>query len=183
MGKIPLRIYHLFIVFWLHWVFVAVHRFSLVWQAGASLHWFAGFLLQRLLQWSTGQTHRLQQLQHGGSVAAVCGLSCLAACGVLVHRPAIELGSFSLQDGFLTTGPPEKFENYLLFKVALLKYSSYNSPMYSVQFNSFQHFMSLCNHRHYLILEDFFVPLKIISYPLIVNPHLSPYLSLILLKP
>ena len=91
-------------------------------------------------------------MQHGGSVAAVCGLSCLAACGVLVHRPAIELGSFdkasayggfyelgsfSLQDGFLTTGPPEKFENYLLFKVALLKYSSYNSPMYSVQFNSF----------------------------------------------
>ena len=34
MGMIPLRIYHLFIVFWLHWVFVAVHRFSLVWQAG-----------------------------------------------------------------------------------------------------------------------------------------------------
>ena len=71
------------------------------------------------------QTHRLQQLQHAGSVVAVCGLSCLAACGVLVHLPAIELGSSSLQDGFLTTGPPRKFENCLLFKVALLKYSSY----------------------------------------------------------
>ena len=78
-------------------------------------------------------THRLQWLQPAGSVAAVCGPSCLAACGVLVHPPAVELGSFSLQDGFLTTGPLGKFENYLLFKVALLKYSSYTIHFTHVQ--------------------------------------------------
>ena len=37
-----------------------------------------------------------------------CGLSCPAACGILVPRPGIEPVSPALEGGFLTTGPPGK---------------------------------------------------------------------------
>ena len=43
--------------------------------------------------------------EHVGSVAAVCGLSCPVACGILVPQPGIEPGSPALQGRFLTTGP------------------------------------------------------------------------------
>ena len=49
--------------------------------------------------------HRLW-LWYMGSVAAVCGLSCSAACGSLVPWPGIEPASPALQGGFLINGPP-----------------------------------------------------------------------------
>ena len=47
---------NLFIYFWLHWVFIAARRLSLVAESGSySLLWCAGFSLQwLLLLWSTG---------------------------------------------------------------------------------------------------------------------------------
>ena len=55
-------------------------------------------------------------LGYTGSAVAVLGfplvlhgLSCLAACGILVPRPWIEPTSPALEAGFLTTGPPGKF--------------------------------------------------------------------------
>ena len=38
----------------------------------------------------------------------VCGLSCPAACGILVPRPGIKPESPALEGGFFTTGPPGK---------------------------------------------------------------------------
>ena len=49
------------------------------------------------------------------SAVAVHGLSCPAACGILVPRPGIEPASPALEGGFLTTGPPGKspmFSNF-----------------------------------------------------------------------
>ena len=46
---------------------------------------------------------------HGtGSAVTVLGLSCSAACGILVPHPRIKLMSPALQGRFLTTGPPGK---------------------------------------------------------------------------
>ena len=42
------------------------------------------------------------------SVVAVLGLSCSAACGILVPHPGIKFESLALQGKFLTTGPPGK---------------------------------------------------------------------------
>ena len=44
-----------------------------------------------------------------GSVVAVHGFSCSAACRILVSQPGIELEFPALQGRFLTTGPPGKF--------------------------------------------------------------------------
>ena len=60
---------YLFIYFWLHWVFVAVHGLSLVAASrGYSLLWCAGFSLRWLL-WlrSTGSRPQAQQLWLAGS--------------------------------------------------------------------------------------------------------------------
>ena len=43
-----------------------------------------------------------------GSAAVVRGLSCPAACGILVPRPGMEPVSPALEGGFFTTGPPGK---------------------------------------------------------------------------
>ena len=43
-----------------------------------------------------------------GSVVAAHGLSCPAACGLLVSRPGIKCTSPALEGRFLTTGPPGK---------------------------------------------------------------------------
>ena len=66
--------------------------------------------------WSTGPSlhhsdpslgHRLSSCD-GGSAVAVHGLSCPAACGILVPWSGIELTSSALQGGSLTTGPSGK---------------------------------------------------------------------------
>ena len=46
-----------------------------------------------------------------GSVVVAHGLSCHAACGILVPRPGIEPESPALEGGFLTTGPPGKSQH------------------------------------------------------------------------
>ena len=75
------NIYLFIIYFWLCWVFVATC--GLLSSCGA---------------WAP-------ELE--GSVVAACGLSCPAACGILVPWPGIEPAS-PLEGGFLTTGPPGK---------------------------------------------------------------------------
>ena len=47
-------------------------------------------------------------LRRTSSVVVACGLSCPAACGILVPQPGIEPMSPALEDGFFTTGPPGK---------------------------------------------------------------------------
>ena len=47
-------------------------------------------------------------------LVAARGLSCPAACGILVPRPGIEPASPALAGGFLTTGPPGKSPERIL---------------------------------------------------------------------
>ena len=54
-------------------------------------------------------------LRRVSSVVVVCGLSCPAACGILVPRPGIETVSLALEDGFFTTGPPGKSQIFFRF--------------------------------------------------------------------
>ena len=49
-----------------------------------------------------------QVLGHTGAVLVVHGLSCPAACGILLPAPGIEPMSPALSGGFLTTQPPGK---------------------------------------------------------------------------
>ena len=84
-------IFYLFIYFyfWLHWVFIAVHRLSLVASRGAILCCSAGLLIARrvLFLRSTG-SRRMRSvvvacgLQSTGSVVVAHGLSCSSACGI-----------------------------------------------------------------------------------------------------
>ena len=53
-------------------------------------------------------------LRSTGSVVAEHGLSCPAACGILVPRPGIEPVSPVSAGGFLTTGPPGTSSNKVL---------------------------------------------------------------------
>ena len=46
---------------------------------------------------------------HAGSVVAANGLSCPAACGILVPQPGIEPASPALEGRLFTTGPPGKY--------------------------------------------------------------------------
>ena len=94
---------YLFIYFWLHWIFVALRRLSLVAVsggysslrcAGFSLQWLlllrstgsrcvgfssCGTLLQQL--WHVASVVVARMLQSAGSVVVAHGLSCSTACG------------------------------------------------------------------------------------------------------
>ena len=72
-----INLFILFIYFWLHWVFVAARRLSLVVASGGhSSSRCAGLsLLRPLLLWSTGS-------RRAGSVVVAHGPSCSAACGI-----------------------------------------------------------------------------------------------------
>ena len=50
----------------------------------------------------------VQTPEREGSVAAVHGLSCPPACGILILQPGIEPVFPALESGFLTTGLPGK---------------------------------------------------------------------------
>ena len=52
--------------------------------------------------------HGLWTPEFAGSVAVAHGLSCYAACGILVPQPGIEHVAPALEGRFLTTGPPGK---------------------------------------------------------------------------
>ena len=54
-----------------------------------------------------------------GSKVVVCGLSCSAACGILVPQSGIEPVFPALQGGFLTTGPPGKPQTGVLYWMRL----------------------------------------------------------------
>ena len=49
-------------------------------------------------------------------LVATCGLSCPAACGILVPQPGIEAESPALEGSFLTTGLPGKSPEELLLR-------------------------------------------------------------------
>ena len=86
-----------------HWVLAVAHRIFLTVcgvfcsKAWALLFWCTGFSLVVV-----------QGLEHAGSVVVACGLSCLWAYGNLVPQTGIQLMSPTLEDGFLTAGPPGK---------------------------------------------------------------------------
>ena len=92
LNKLLLLFLKLFIYFWLHWVFVAVHGLSLVAASGGySSLWCAGLLRWLLLLLSTGSrcmgfsscgSRALEQ----GSVVVAHGLSCSAACGIFLDQ-------------------------------------------------------------------------------------------------
>ena len=68
--------------------------------------WHADFLFSGC---GTGSRVRgLCSLRHTGSVVVAHGLSCPAACGILVPRPGIEPVSPAQEGRFSTTGPPGK---------------------------------------------------------------------------
>ena len=88
-----LYLFYFLFIFWLHRVLVAARG---IFCCGAqALHCSVRASLQ---------------LQRTGSVVVARGLSCPAACGILVPRPGMEPVSPALQDGFSTTGPPEVVE-------------------------------------------------------------------------
>ena len=122
--------------FWLHWVFVAGLRLSVVAVSGGcsflqcvvvSLRWL-------LLFQSMGSGH-------ASSVNAACRLSFPEAYGILVLCPGIEPVSPAFQCGFLTTGPPGKsWVSILPEKFLLIIWSEhivYSGEVLLVLMNSF----------------------------------------------
>ena len=93
----PHRLFHLFI-YWLRQVLVAACRL---------------FIAVRGLLSCCG----MQVPEREGSVVTARGLCCPSACGILVPRPGIKPASPALQEGFLTTGPPEKTPYRLLLSI------------------------------------------------------------------
>ena len=91
--------------FWQRWVLVVARRIfccgagSSLRGAGFSLVVVCGFSLSSCGAWAP---------EHVGSVVVAHGLSCPAACGILVPRPGTEPASSALEGRFFTTGPPGK---------------------------------------------------------------------------
>ena len=84
---------HLFLffdLFWLCWVFVALHRLSPVAVGGGAYSLFAvGRLLiavASLVEEHRLHIHELQKLQVLGSVVVAHGLSCPKACGIFPNQ-------------------------------------------------------------------------------------------------
>ena len=77
----------LFIYFWLLWIFLTARGLSPV-EANRSYSWLrcSGFSLRQLLllRCTGSRVGGLQELQHTGSVVAVCRLSCFSACGIFL---------------------------------------------------------------------------------------------------
>ena len=80
----PIRIHEFLfsiIIFWLCWVFVAVHGLSLVVASrGCSSLWCAGFSLRWLLSLQSMGSRRVS------SVVVVHGLGCSMACGIFLAQ-------------------------------------------------------------------------------------------------
>ena len=121
---LQIYLFYLFI-FWLHWVFVAAHRLSLVVVSGgySSLP-CVGFLLRRLLSLrSTGSRHAVavvvaHRLSSCGSRALECRFSSCGTRAQLLHGmwdlpgPGLKPMSPALVGGLLTTvalGKPSFF--------------------------------------------------------------------------
>ena len=92
--------------FWLRRVLVAAHG---MFVEACGLLSSCGVQLFSLSLWCAGSKVRgLRSWGHSGSLLEACGLSCPAACGILVPRPGIEPASPALEGGFFTNGPPGK---------------------------------------------------------------------------
>ena len=95
-----------------------------LWHGGSSLVVVCGFSLSSCGMGAPGCVGSVVcgiwalSLRRMSSVVVVCGLSCPAACGILVSRSGIELASPALEGGFFTTGPPGKS---LCFFISLLR--------------------------------------------------------------
>ena len=79
-------------------LFVVVHGFSLP-SCGVRAPGHMGSVVCSM---------RALSLRRASSVVVAHGLSCPAACGILVPRLGIEPTSPALEGGFFTTGPPGK---------------------------------------------------------------------------
>ena len=101
--------------------------------------------------------------EHLGSEVAVRGLSCSAACGILVPWPGIKPTSPALQAGFLTTGPPRKPSHFtlcplvhifyfinLLWVVFVSRYHNWYSWLYSYQ----SYFIPVLNFTFYYFFSS-----------------------------
>ena len=60
------------------------------------------------------------------------GLSCPAACGILVPRTGIKPMPPALEGGFFTTGPPGKSLRPLLMLIFVFKKDDLLSPFYEL---------------------------------------------------
>ena len=104
----------LFIYFWLHWVFVAAYRLSLVAECrGYSLLRCTGFSLWwLLLLWSTGSRHAGFSscgLRAPERSLSSCGSRAKLICGMWrLPGPGLEPVSPALAGGFLTNAPSGK---------------------------------------------------------------------------
>ena len=108
---------HLFIYFWLRWVFVAVSGFLYLWHVGFSLRGFSCCGAQALGTWATVvvacrlSSCGLWALEHRLSS---CGARAQLLHGMWdLHRPGLEPVSPALAGGFLTTVPPGKSQSVL----------------------------------------------------------------------
>ena len=96
-----INLFLIFVYFWLHWVFMVLHRlFSSCRERGLLCSCSAGFSLQRLPPWSAGC--RRTDFSSCSAWASLPQGTCYPA------RPGIEPLSLVLAGRFLTTGPPEK---------------------------------------------------------------------------
>ena len=86
--------FYFIFLFWLCWVSFVVWG-SLLWHAVFS----CGVRASLGVAWGPA---------HTSSVVVALGLSCFAACGMLVPQPGIKPESPALECRFLTTGPPGK---------------------------------------------------------------------------
>ena len=97
--------FHLFLpllFIWLHGVFIAVCRLSLVAGSGAHASLYSGF-----------SCYRAQVRGKQASVVVGHGLSCPMSCGIFQDQGIRPLAP-ALSGGFLTTGPPGKSSPFLL---------------------------------------------------------------------
>ena len=76
-----------------------------LWRTGFSLVVVCSFSLSSCGVWAPG---------HVGSVVVAHGLSCPAACGILVPRAGMEPASPALEGEFFTTGPRVKSLDLLI---------------------------------------------------------------------
>ena len=92
------------------------------------------------------------QLRCASSVVVAQGLSCSAACGILVPQPVIEPMSPAMEGGFFTTGPPGKSLciSFLLllnyYKFFVLKSRCWQAPFHRLQEKI--HFLAFPTFRH-----------------------------------
>ena len=108
--------------FWLHWIFVGGHwlLFAVRWLSLVAIS--RGYSLAVVLRLSLQRLLLLQSMGWDAQALVVVthGLSCPAACGILVPGPRIKPMSPIQAGGFLTTGPPGKSQRKWSFNAIWL---------------------------------------------------------------